>query len=126
MHILNFAHPMTEAQQNQLAEKVGTAIDHVTTIKIHLDQTKEFVPQVVAVVDSLEIDSAAWQSNAWVIVLPALNYIAAILLAELHGRIGYFPTVVRLRPSDNPLLNEFVIAEIINLNRVREDARARR
>ena len=32
------------------------------------------------------------------VVPPALNFITAVLLAELHGRMGYFPAIVRLRP----------------------------
>ena len=32
-------------------------------------------------------------------ILPSLNFIAALLLAELHGRMGYFPPVARTRPA---------------------------
>jgi len=49
-----------------------------------------------------------------------------VLLAELHGRMGYFPPIVRLRPVPNALPPRFEVAEIINLQAVREAARTRR
>ena len=52
--------------------------------------------------------------------------IAALLLAELHGRMGYFPPVLRLRPIANSTPTQFEIAEILNLQNVREASRANR
>lgn len=54
------------------------------------------------------------------------HFITAILLAELHGRMGRFPTIVRLRPMTDSLVNSFEVAEIINLDSVCNAARARR
>ena len=51
---------------------------------------------------------------------PALNVIAVTLLAELHGGMDYFPAVGRLRPLDGTLPPRFEVAEIINLQAVRD------
>jgi len=59
-------------------------------------------------------------------VLPSLNYAAAVLLAELHGRMGHFPAILRLRPIAGALVTEYDVAEIINLEAVRAEARTRR
>jgi hypothetical protein len=67
-----------------------------------------------------------WQTAPLLVVLPSLNYIAAIVLAELHGRMGYFPSVVRLRPVEDALPPRYEVTEIINLQGVRDAARKKR
>ncbi|GHO47572.1 CRISPR-associated protein Csx15 [Ktedonospora formicarum] len=47
------------------------------------------------------------------------------LLAELHGRMGRFPTLNHLRPMPGPL-TEFEIAELLNMQTLREEARKHR
>ena len=78
------------------------------------------MPQVIRLLDDLKITPERWQGEVWLVVLPSLNHITAILLAEMHGRTGKFPTMLR------PVSTEYELAEIINLQRVREEARTRR
>ena len=52
--------------------------------------------------------------------------IAACVLAELHGRMGYFPTIVRLRPVAGSVSREYELAELIGLQDVRDAARLMR
>lgn len=126
MNVLNFAHPLTDAQRVQLETLLGRAITAVTDVRVQFDLSQPFAPQVVTMLESLAIDSTTWQTQNWLLVLPSLNYIAASLLAELHGRIGHFPAIVRLRPTENSLVTEFEVAEIINLEQIRASARNRR
>ena len=58
--------------------------------------------------------------------LPALNFSAAALLAELHGRCGYFPPCVRLRPIAGSVPPQYEVAEVLDLQVLREEARKRR
>jgi hypothetical protein len=58
--------------------------------------------------------------------LPALNYSAALLLAELHGRMGYFPPCLRLRPVPEALPPRFEVAEVLHLQAAREAGRLKR
>jgi hypothetical protein len=51
---------------------------------------------------------------------------AFVLLAELHGRIGHFPALIRLRPLPGSTPTTYEVAELINLQAIREDARRRR
>jgi len=60
------------------------------------------------------------------VVLPSLNFIAAQLLAELHGRMGYFPPVVRTRPVAGAVPRRYEVAEILDLQMTREGARRNR
>jgi hypothetical protein len=48
------------------------------------------------------------------------------LLAELHGRMGHFPAVLRLRPVPDSNPPQFEVAEVINLQEVRDETRKRR
>jgi hypothetical protein len=126
MILLNFSHPLTEAQQQAIVQQVGRPIADMREVKTQLDVDAPFQDQIVALLDGLNISSADWQSQPWLIVLPSLNYAAAVLLAELHGRMGHFPTIVRLRPQANSLVTAYELAEIINLEGVRQLARIRR
>ncbi|RLC90501.1 MAG: hypothetical protein DRI37_01245 [Chloroflexi bacterium] len=126
MLILNYSHPLTKAQCAQLAALTGEAIDEVRDIPTHLDTSRPFAEQVVALADAARLSPEAWQTTRLCVLLPALNYAAAALLAELHGRMGYFPLIARLRPVAETLPPQFEVAELLNLQSLREAARRRR
>jgi hypothetical protein len=126
MIILNFAHPLTSRQVDQISEIVGSVPEQVQDVRVQFDLEKSFSQQVVRLLDDLGISTQQWQSGGWLIVLPSLNYGAAVLLAELHGRMGHFPAILRLRPVAGALVTEYDIAEIINLEAIRAEARTRR
>ena len=48
------------------------------------------------------------------------------LLAELHGRIGHFPSLIRLRPLAGSTPTTYEVAELLNLQTIREMAHTRR
>ncbi|RMH05449.1 MAG: hypothetical protein D6704_09520, partial [Nitrospirae bacterium] len=79
-----------------------------------------------AMADAAGLTSGQWQSAPLLINLPALNYSAGLLIAELHGRMGYFPTCLRMRPVKDALPPRFEVAEIMNLQSLRDEARKRR
>lgn len=98
----------------------------VKNVKANFDTRVPFVKQARALVDEVELTPTAWQSEQLLLNLPSLNYITALMLAELHGRMGYFPTVLRLRQVRGISPPEFEVAEILDLQGARDDARARR
>lgn len=126
MKILNFSHPLTAKQMEQISTLLGETSLDVRDVKVQFDVSQDFVPQIVSLVDGLEISPEGWQKESWLILLPSLNYGAGVLLAELHGRMGHFPAILRLRSMANSLVTEFEVAEIINLENVRQVARTRR
>ena len=65
MIILNFAHPLTEPQLEQIAALAGQPVEGVTDIKAQFDLNEPFAPQVAALVDSLGITPANWQGGAF-------------------------------------------------------------
>jgi hypothetical protein len=123
--LLNFAHPATPRQLEQIAA-IASEMPQVRDVRVQFDLERALAPQIVSLLDELGIASAEWQGGGWLILLPSLNYGAAILLAELHGRMGHFPAIVRLRPVAGAVTTEYEVAEIINLEAVRAEARARR
>jgi len=125
MLILNFTHPLTPEQQEQIERVSGRPIEEVRDIQTQFDSCQPIVPQTVALADACRLSPREWQTLSLLIVPPSLNTIAATLLAEIHGRTGYFPPIVRICPSRD-LPPRYVVTEIIDLRTVREDARLRR
>lgn len=126
MNLLNFSHPITDAQQAQLEALLGQPLTDVRDVPVQFDVEQAFSPQITALLDSLLIESARWQGDPWLVILPALNYISAVLLAELHARMGHFPTIIRLKPVQQNFTTQYDVAEIINLEQLRQEARQRR
>ena len=126
MMIINFGHPLTEKNKQQIAEKTGEKGFEIINVKVQLDQEKPFVPQIIALVEEINLTSELWQSGLLLINLPAFHVAAGLLLAELNGRMGHFPPVMRLRPTTSSLTQEYELAEILNLQAVRDEARKKR
>ena len=123
MLIINFSHPLTIAQQVAIERISGETVDCVTEVQAHLDSAMPFAEQARSLVDGIGLSVAEWQTLPLLINLPSHNVIAALVLAELHGRMGYFPAVIRLRPMAEATPPQFEVAEIINLQAVRDRAR---
>jgi len=126
MVVLNFAHPLTSEQQRQIEALAGQPVEQVIAIDAQIDPARPLVPQVVSMVDRVGFSPEEWQTRPILLLLPSLNYSAGVLLAELHGRMGYFPSIIRMRPVPEAVPPRFEVAEIISLQAVREAARARR
>lgn len=126
MYILNYAHPLTADQLAQLEAQTDRVITDVRNIRTQLDLDRSFTEQAIALADAANLIAEQWQTEALLVVLPSLNYAAAALLAELHGRMGYFPSIIRLRPVKGALPPRYEIAEIMDLQALRAAARRRR
>ncbi len=120
MFLLNFSHPLTPAQLAQLEALTGAGVERVIVVPAQFDTQQPFVPQVEALLAQVPLTAEEWQTMPLLVVPPALNFITAVLLAELHGRMGYFPAIVRLRPVAESMPPAFEVAEVINLQAVRD------
>jgi hypothetical protein len=126
MLLLNFGHPLTDSQLARIRELAGRDIERVIAVPTHLDHERPFDEQVRELLGTVPLAPEQWQTTPLVINLPSLAPIAAVLLAEIHGRSGYFPTILRLRPVARTMPPQFEVAELINLQGIRDAARTRR
>lgn len=126
MILLNFSHPLTPEHLAQVETLAGQKVERVIKVHSQIDAGLPLGPQITAMADRAGLKPEEWQSATLLINPPSLNYSAALLLAELHGRMGYFPTCLRLRPVPDSTPPRFEVAEIMNLQAVRDAARRRR
>ena len=126
MLILNFTHPLTPEQRAQIEALAHTSIEEVRTIPVQIDQDEPLQPQITTIVDAVGLSSEEWQTRPFLINPPGYAPAAFVLLAELHGRIGHFPSLIRLRPLPGSTPTTYEVAELINLQAIRENARRRR
>jgi hypothetical protein len=124
--VLNFSHPLTAAHLAQVEALTGRKVERVGEVKTQFDPQSPFAEQARALVEEVGLSAEEWQTLPLLVNLPSLNVIAGLLLAELHGRMGYFPSLLRLRPVAGTTPPQFEVAEILNLQAVREAARERR
>src|SRR5215472_9147970 len=125
MLILNFTHPLTPEQRAQIEALANTPIDEVRTIPVQINQDEPLEPQITAIVDAVGLSSEEWQTRTLLINPPGYAPAAFVLLAELHGRIGHFPSLIRMRPKSGPVTS-YEVVELLNLQAVREASRTRR
>jgi len=126
MILINFSHPLTKAQIAQVEDLTTQTVTQVVDQPVQFDNNRQFIAQVGELLKDLPLPSKKLQTEAVIINPPALNFITALLLAELHGRMGYFPAILRLRPVEGSLPTRYEAAEILNLQAVRDESRVRR
>jgi hypothetical protein len=126
MILINLSHPLTAEQRQQIETLTGQPVTRLIERMAQFELARPFAEQAVELVDSLGLAAGEWQQLPLLLVLPSLNFGAATVLAELHGRCGYFPPMVRLSPVEGSLPPRYEVAEIINLQALRDAARKRR
>ena len=123
MILLNFAHPLTAAQRASVERCSGQALERVVEVKTQLNHDQPFAAQVRQLVEAVGLSSEEWQTLPLVVNLPSLSVVAALVVVELHGRCGYFPALLRLKPVPDTTPPQFAVAEVVNLQMVRDAAR---
>jgi len=126
MILLNFSHPLTSEQLAQLGKLGRPGPAQVLDVKVQFDAATPYAEQIASLVSGIALSALEWQRAPILINPPALSFVAVALLAELHGRMGYFPPCLRLRPLAGSLPPQFEVAELLDLNAIREQARQRR
>ena len=126
MLVLNFAHPLTDEHLAQIAVLAGRPVERVIAVPTQFDHVRPFLVQVREQLTTVGFTPDEWQTLPLVVNLPSLSIIAGIMLAELHGRCGYFPTVLQSRPvvGSNPVRYEVI--DLVKLQAVRDTARSGR
>lgn len=126
MLLLNFAHPLTDTQLSRVQDLTGQEVERIIAVPPHFDHERPFDEQVRTLLSTISLTPEQWQTTPLIINPPSLAAITAVLLAEIHGRSGFFPTILRLRPVARTMPPQFEVAELLNLQSVRDAARTRR
>jgi hypothetical protein len=126
MILLNFSHALTGDHLAQIEALTDQDVEQVRRIDSQIDVTEALAPQVIAIADEAGLSADEWETRPLLVNPPSLNYIAVALLAELHGRCGHFPACLRVRPVAGSVPTRYEVAEIINLQALRDAARRRR
>ena len=90
------------------------------------EDTQPLANQVHKLVNSVDLPSQEWQTLPILVNPPGLAPAALCLLAEIHGRTGYFPATLRIRPVVDSVPRRFEVAEILDLQQIRDFARQQR
>ena len=126
MIIINFSHPLTDEHLESISNLTDQKIEQVITIAVQFDAQLPFASQVEDLCKKIPLSPEELQTLPLAINLPSLNHIAAMLLAYMHGIMGFFPAILRLRQVEKSTPPQFEVAEVINLQSIRELSRIRR
>lgn len=126
MILLNFSHPLSNDHISIAETLISDKFTSIIDIKTHLDHQTSFPLQVKKLVGDIPLTSQQWQNSKILVVPPSLSIISCILLSELHGRMGYFPAVLRVKPVPGSTPPVFQPAEVVNLQAIRDASRENR
>ena len=126
MLLLNFGHPLGEDVLEAIRRCTGKPLDSVLDFPVKFDHEEPFEKQVVELIDQVGFSPIDWQTQEILVNPPTHMLVALGVMVELHGRMGYFPAVVRLKPQLSSLTPNFVFAEILNLQALRDKSRLKR
>jgi hypothetical protein len=123
--LLNYAHPLSEAQLAAVATAVGEPPE-MRELAAHVDRGRPLAEVARELADAAGLSGEGWQTMPLVLNPPALAPVALALLAEIHGRSGGFPALLNVRPVAGSVPTRYEVAEVLNLQALREAARGRR
>ena len=128
IYVLNFSHPFTREQLATIADDYGIGMHDITVVScpVQIDMNASLKQQVETIISKIGFSSDEWQTQHIVMNPPALSNVALVVMAELHGRIGHYPHMVRIVANHNGPVTTFDVAEIINLDIVRANGRTAR
>lgn len=117
-------HPVTETILRKIEEATQKSVETFIDVPTQLDEAHPFGPQISNLVEFARLSNLEWQQA--LLLLPGFSPAAALLLAELHGKIGHFPSIARLKriPESDPPAYE--VAEVVNLQEIRDSIRSLR
>lgn len=125
LRLLNCSHPLAPSQIDRIATLAGRAI-HVTELTVQVDHDRPLGPQALEWLRAAGLGAAELSGGGLVVVPPGYAPAAAALLAVLHGLLGHFPTVVRVRPVRDGVTTIYEPAELLDLQALRDLARLER
>jgi len=124
--ILNFLHPLTDAQRDQVAQALGVTEIEEIHILVQIGPDASMSDQIARYVDQVGWDGRAWQTRAFCVSPPGLAPAACALFAEIEGRSGHLPDYLWFERDPASAVTRYRLREVIAPESIREAARTRR
>lgn len=122
LRVLNFSHPLSGAQIDRLGALAERQVQ-VDQITLQVDHEEPLGPQALAWLRAAGLGQAELSGAPLLVVPPGYAPAASALLAALHGLLGHFPTLVRVRPVREGNTTSYEVAELVDLQALRDQAR---
>jgi hypothetical protein len=123
MILLNFSSPFKKDQLPQVELILQEPIDRVVNYPCKVDSDMEILPQILEFMAKLPIGEAELRNEPVAVVLPVQNYQAVLVIAYLHGILGYFPPIFRTRLATIGIMPIHEAAELLNPQAVEDAAK---
>ncbi len=123
--VLNYSHPLSADQLARLVTILGET-PLVCELATQVDRDRPLAEVALELAEQAGLSRSAWQTTPLLLNPPALAPLALALIAEIHGRSGGFPAMLNIRPVANSLPTRYEVAEVVNLDALRQAARSRR
>jgi len=125
MIVINFSHPFSAEQLAQIEDVLGAPPEQIITVPVQLNLAgtdDELLGQIAQLLEQVNLTPLQWYQEDIVINLPRHNLVTALVLARLHGLMGYWPPVLRMRPVPGALPPRFEVVGCLDLAAVRASA----
>ncbi|RMD76644.1 MAG: hypothetical protein D6823_07990 [Chloroflexi bacterium] len=111
MNIINFSHPITDAQLKQIHAVTGQEIT-VYTVPVHIDfNGLPIVDQIDAILATIPEEAF---NDVVVVNLPGMSLAAALIVIRLYHKLGVFPAILALKRADG-IPVRFELWDIVDL-----------
>jgi hypothetical protein len=105
---------------------VPSASPDVRDIVVQIEREWPLADVARELAEAAGLTPPEWQTLSLLLNPPGLAPLALALVAELHGRCGHFPALVNIRPVAGAVPPRYEVAEIVNLQALRDTARTTR
>jgi hypothetical protein len=128
IRIINFAHPINDAQLEQITSLTSKTISRMQVIDIpaQINWERPLAEQALELLQSVPLSPYDWQTKQIIINPPGLAPLASTLLAVIHGIMGHFPALLVVRPVHDTAVPQFEVAGVLNLQYLRDNVRPQR
>lgn len=123
--LLNYTHPLSEADL-ALVTAACRATPEIRGLAVTVDRSRPLADVARELADSAGLSGEEWQTRPLLLNPPALAPVALALIAEIHGRRGGFPAILNVRPVEGSTPTRYEVAEVLNLQAIRDGARKQR
>lgn len=124
--IINFAEPLRESKE-ELEEILDCRIrEDIIDLQAKFDLKKDLESQVEELINKARLTPKEWQNEPIIVNVPHYHFATAIFIANLHGRMGHFPSILYNPPDRKAGATTYPVKGATDLQAVRDKARGGR